>query len=75
MPSSVIKFFLIFNVHAQCFCTDVASHCKRLRRRETSFSKKKKIEKVEFVIEPTMHESENQLEVKPESNVDNEEPK
>ncbi|CAL5392707.1 unnamed protein product [Camellia sinensis] len=54
---------------------DVASHHKRLRRRETSFSKKKKIEKVEFVIEPTTHESENQLKVKPESNIDNEEPK
>ncbi|CAL5338776.1 unnamed protein product [Camellia sinensis] len=53
----------------------VASHHKRLRRRETSFSKKKKIEKVEFVIEPTTHESENQLQVKPESNIDNEEPK
>ncbi|CAL5335621.1 unnamed protein product [Camellia sinensis] len=53
----------------------VASHHKRLRRRETSFSKKKKIEKVEFVIEPTTHESENQLKVKPESNIDNEEPK
>ncbi|CAL5322639.1 unnamed protein product [Camellia sinensis] len=39
----------------------VASHHKRLCRRETSFSKKKKIEKVEFVIEPTTHESENQL--------------
>ncbi|CAL5338194.1 unnamed protein product [Camellia sinensis] len=53
----------------------VASHCKRLRRQETSFSTKKKIEKVEFVIEPTTHESENQLEVKLESNIDNEEPK
>ncbi|CAL5388620.1 unnamed protein product [Camellia sinensis] len=55
--------------------TYVASHHQRLRRRETSFSKKKKIEKVEFVIEPTTHESENQLKVKPESNIDNEEPK
>ncbi|CAL5437811.1 unnamed protein product [Camellia sinensis] len=54
---------------------NVASHHKRLRRRETSFSKKKKIEKVEFVIEPTTHESENQLQVKPESNIDSEEPK
>ncbi|CAL5405742.1 unnamed protein product [Camellia sinensis] len=53
----------------------VPSHHKRLRRRETSFLKKKKIEKVEFVIEPTTHESENQLEVKPESNIDNEEAK
>ncbi|CAL5371652.1 unnamed protein product [Camellia sinensis] len=54
---------------------NVPNHRKRLRRRETSFSKKKKIEKVEFVIEPTTYESENQLEVKPESNIDNEEPK
>ncbi|CAL5363802.1 unnamed protein product [Camellia sinensis] len=53
----------------------VASHSKRLRHQETSFSKKKKIENVEFVIEPTTHESENQLQVKPESNIDNEEPK
>ncbi|CAL5363818.1 unnamed protein product [Camellia sinensis] len=46
-----------------------------MRIKQTSFSKKKKIEKVEFVIEPTTHESENQLQVKPESNIDNEKPK
>ncbi|CAL5350129.1 unnamed protein product [Camellia sinensis] len=70
---SIFPIWLIFNKHANE--TYVASHHKRLRRRETSFSKKKKIEKVEFVIEPTTHESENQLTVKPESNIDNEEPK
>ncbi|CAL5365086.1 unnamed protein product [Camellia sinensis] len=66
---STFPVSFIFNKHAN------ESHHKRLRRRETSFSKKKKIEKVEFVIEPTTHESENQLKVKPESNIDNEEPK
>ncbi|CAL5409516.1 unnamed protein product [Camellia sinensis] len=70
---SIFPVWLIFNKHANE--TYVASHHKRLRHRETSFSKKKKIEKVEFVIEPTTHESENQLKVKPESNIDNEEPK
>ncbi|CAL5345686.1 unnamed protein product [Camellia sinensis] len=70
---SIFPVWLIFNKHANE--TYVASHHKRLRHREISFSKKKKIEKVEFVIEPTTHESENQLKVKPESNIDNEEPK
>ncbi|CAL5345011.1 unnamed protein product [Camellia sinensis] len=53
----------------------VPSHRKRLHRRETSFSEKKKIDKVECVIEPTTDESENQLEVEHESNIDNGEPK
>ncbi|CAL5435340.1 unnamed protein product [Camellia sinensis] len=55
---------------------NVPSHRKRLRRRETSsFSKKKKIDKVECVIEPTTGESENQPKVERESNIDNREPK
>ncbi|CAL5394330.1 unnamed protein product [Camellia sinensis] len=70
---STFPVSFIFNKHANE--TYVTNHHKRLRRRETSFSKKKKIEKVEFVIEPTTHKSENQLKVKLESNIDNEEPK
>ncbi|THG02666.1 hypothetical protein TEA_025378 [Camellia sinensis var. sinensis] len=55
---------------------DVVGHRKRLHRREiSSFSKKKKIDKVECVIEPTTEESENQLEVERESNIDNGKPK
>ncbi|CAL5396034.1 unnamed protein product [Camellia sinensis] len=41
---------------------------------EKQVSQRRKILK-KFVIEPTTYESENQLKVKPESNIDNEEPK